>query len=149
MLYKFRNPDGSYNMVFNDVTGFSARWGRTEEEDPQRFFPELMDVEISSICGRGCNFCVPEGGMITTIMGDKKIESLKAGDMVLSHRQDKTVVNDIKETYIRDYEGELVVIVLENGKELKLTPDHKILVMERGWIMAKNIKEEDVLVTTF
>ena len=56
-----------YNFIFNKKTGFFARWGRTEEEDPQ-WAPsaELLDIEITTICHgikgkdgkeRLCNFC--------------------------------------------------------------------------------------------
>ena len=51
-----------YNFVFNKVTGFFARWGATEGEDPQYspFGPEIADIEISTICkgvGKVCDFC--------------------------------------------------------------------------------------------
>lgn len=48
-----------YNFVFNKKTGFFARWGQTEVEDPDfsPFGPELVDIEISTICSKGCKFC--------------------------------------------------------------------------------------------
>jgi len=42
------SPD--YNLVFDKKNGFTARWGRTEDDDPQwsPFGPEILDLEISS-----------------------------------------------------------------------------------------------------
>ena len=42
------SPD--YNLVFDKQTGFTARWGRTKDDDPQYspFGPEILDLEISS-----------------------------------------------------------------------------------------------------
>jgi len=36
-----------------------ARWGKTLEEDPQwcELGPEIADIEISTICHKGCSFC--------------------------------------------------------------------------------------------
>lgn len=49
----------NYNYVFNKKTGFFARWGATEDEDPQfsPFGPEIADIEITTICNRGCKYC--------------------------------------------------------------------------------------------
>ena len=53
-----------YNFVFDKKSGFFARWGKTEADDPQMspFGPELIDMEISTVChgvpGVGvCKFC--------------------------------------------------------------------------------------------
>jgi len=48
-----------YNYVFNTKTGFFARWGETKEDDPDfsPFGPEILDIEISTICHQGCSFC--------------------------------------------------------------------------------------------
>lgn len=42
------SPD--YNLFFDKETGFTARWGRTKDDDPQYspFGPEILDLEISS-----------------------------------------------------------------------------------------------------
>ena len=42
----------NYNLLFDSVTGFTARWGRTQDEDPEMcpIGPEILDVEVSTIC---------------------------------------------------------------------------------------------------
>lgn len=41
-----------YNYIFDSITGLFCRWGRTESHDPDYspFGPEIMDIEISTIC---------------------------------------------------------------------------------------------------
>jgi predicted nucleic acid-binding Zn finger protein len=41
-----------YNYYFDKNTGFFARWGKTQEEDPEfsPFGPEIADIELSDIC---------------------------------------------------------------------------------------------------
>lgn len=53
----FKSPN--YNFVFDTKSGFFARWGKTKEDDPEfsPFGPEIMDIEISTICSRGCSWC--------------------------------------------------------------------------------------------
>lgn len=47
-----------YNYSFNNRTGQFLRWGRTYREDPQVApFPEILDLEATTICGEGCPFC--------------------------------------------------------------------------------------------
>lgn len=56
-----KSPD--YNYIFDDVTGFFARWGATPNDDPDfsKFGPEIADIEITTKCtgpgGRLCKFC--------------------------------------------------------------------------------------------
>ncbi|MCK9597194.1 radical SAM protein [Candidatus Pacearchaeota archaeon] len=42
----------NYKYTFNKKTGFFARWGRNSEDDPSfaPFGPEILDIEISTIC---------------------------------------------------------------------------------------------------
>lgn len=51
------SPD--YNYYFNKKTGFFARWGATEEEDPEwsKNGCEIADIELSTICHQSCSFC--------------------------------------------------------------------------------------------
>jgi len=52
-----------YNFVYNKDNGFFARWGKTKEDDPEcsPFGPELVDMELSTVChginGVICPFC--------------------------------------------------------------------------------------------
>ena len=49
----------SYNFIFNKITGEFYRWGKDKEDDPiyAPLGPEIADIEISTICNKGCKFC--------------------------------------------------------------------------------------------
>jgi len=49
----------SYNYIFNLDNGLFIRWGKTKDDDPtySPFGPEILDIEISTICSNGCSFC--------------------------------------------------------------------------------------------
>jgi len=48
-----------YTHYFNRDTGFSARWGDTKEDNPTMcpLGPEILDMEISTICNLKCKAC--------------------------------------------------------------------------------------------
>jgi len=57
----FLRSDG-YNYNFNRDTGQFARWGKEFEDDPQFApFPEILDIEITTVCNgpanKLCGFC--------------------------------------------------------------------------------------------
>ncbi len=62
----------NYNFTFDKNTGFFARWGKTEEDDPQISpFPEILDIEVTTACSgvpdsngetRPCAFCYKSNG---------------------------------------------------------------------------------------
>lgn len=48
----------TYNYSFDKKTGFFARWGRSFAEDAKCApSPEILDIEVSTICHKGCSFC--------------------------------------------------------------------------------------------
>jgi len=48
-----------YNYLFNKENGEFIRWGRTLQDDAvmSPFGPEILDIEISTVCSNGCSFC--------------------------------------------------------------------------------------------
>lgn len=57
MLKTYTSED--YNFVFNVSNGNFARWGKTYEDDPEfsPIGPEILDIEVSTICSKGCSHC--------------------------------------------------------------------------------------------
>jgi len=57
----------NYNYIFDKETGNFARWGATQEEDPDYspVGPEIADIEVSTIChgpfGTRCAMCYKNG----------------------------------------------------------------------------------------
>jgi intein/homing endonuclease len=149
-IKKFRSKDYNYN--FNISNGYFERWGKTREDDPtwSPYGCEIMDIEISDgeSCPMTCAFCSPAGTLVNTPNGKVSIENLVAKDLVIGFdTQLNTVrVQEIEEVYSRQYTGELVCIELDNGRVLKLTPEHEIFTKNRGWIMSKELSEADEIV---
>jgi len=65
-----------YNYNFSKLTGFFARYGETAMDDPEwsSFGPEIADIEISTICNQGCEFCYKSN---TAIGKNMDIETFK------------------------------------------------------------------------
>ena len=72
-----------YNYIFNKKTGDMARWGETEDDDPELspVGPEILDMEISTICnglGKPCKFCYKSNTSSGTYMTLEKFKSIFA-----------------------------------------------------------------------
>lgn len=141
----FRSEDYNYN--FSKETGYFERWGKELKDDPDYApLPEISDIEVTTICSKKCSECSPAGTKVLTINGEKNIEEVKEGDEIISYnlKENKKEVNIVKETYTRDFIGEIIEIKLKSNRILRLTPDHEVFT-KRGWITAENLKETDEL----
>jgi len=69
-------PD--FHHTFNYESGKAATWGHLPEDDPQvpPVGPLLLDVEISTVCNRNCNFCYKSNGPVGENMGAEKFKTL-------------------------------------------------------------------------
>jgi DNA helicase-2/ATP-dependent DNA helicase PcrA len=71
--------------------------------------------------------CLPAGSLIETPSGQKKIEAIKAGDMVRSGAgYGKTGYFKVKATRKFEHGGKLVKIRTTSGKDLRCTPNHML-----------------------
>lgn len=76
---KIRNiricQNSDYNWIFDTETGKFARWGKTCDDDPiMAPMPEILDIEISTICHQGCKFCYKSN---TSIGKNMSLEEFK------------------------------------------------------------------------
>ena len=57
IVKSFISPDYNYSFRLSD--GYFIRFGATQEEDPvySKYGPEILDIEVSTICSMGCKFC--------------------------------------------------------------------------------------------
>lgn len=148
MIKKFRSEN--YNQDFDTETGLHKYWGKTEEENPSwcEFGPSILDIEISSgRCKASCEFCLPSGSLIVTENGNLKIEEVISGQNVLAFNTHSSSFEkkSVIETYTRNYEGDLIVIETEDGRVLKLTPNHPVLTT-LGWKDAYELTVEDEVI---
>lgn len=68
-----------YNWLFNTETGEFARWGCTIDEDPVMApSPEILDIEISTVCHQGCKFCYKSNTSVGTNMSLEQFKGIFA-----------------------------------------------------------------------
>lgn len=77
--------------------------------------------------------CFVAGTSVRTPSGDTPIESLNAGDEVLTSSGVMRI-----NTLVRNVAYSLVEVVLSNGKRIRCTPEHPFFT-EVGWVCAKNL----------
>lgn len=136
-----------YNYIFNKSTGLFIRYGKDIESDAiQAPAPEIADIEISDgKCSGNCKYCLIPGTKISMKNGKtKNIEDIKIGDQVISYSEDncEKTVNSVKELYKRAYCGVLISIELDNGRTIKITPEHEVFTKSFGWVEAKNLTKD-------
>ena len=89
-----------------------------------------------------CDECVPAGTMISTENGDKPIESLKIGDIILGvdHHTGNIVQTIIKDIFQNVTEANLCKI-----NTTEMTPNHPVFT-QRGYIPANSINNDDYII---
>jgi len=138
-----------YNYMFSLGNGRLMRWGLTQDLDPEfcKYGPEILDIEVSTKCSKGCPWCFPEDTKISLINNKTKyINDIIIGDIIKSFDNNQIIENEVTETFKRPYKGELINLQLENDTILKLTPEHPVFIKNKGWIEAKNIKPNDEVI---
>jgi len=139
--------DGIWWVIFNRKTGGKVKFSfeDTKEEYTKSSSPELVDLKITNWCDKGCEFCLVPETMILTPDGEVAIKDIKINDIVYGYnnKEEKRVELVTEQIFERDYEGDLIVIEAEDGSEIKLTPNHEVYTLNRGWIKAENIEEND------
>lgn len=142
----FRSENFNYDFRYSD--GVMLSWGKTFDEDPiEAPAPNILDMEVTTICRGGCKFCFPKGTMVRLSDGtEKDISEIVKGDTVLSYdtSSQECEENKVEEVYTRDYTGVLVTFEMENGDKITTTDNHPFFVVGKGWVEAKNITEDDV-----
>lgn len=104
---------------------------------------KLMN-KIKSATKKGCN-CFTAGTKVLTDEGEKPIEEIEVGDKVLSKNEEtgeqayKEVLNLFRNK--RDVIYKLSV----GGQFIETTFNHPFWVEGKGWILAEDLEEGDIL----
>ncbi|PJI94690.1 intein [Luteimicrobium subarcticum] len=98
-------------------------------------------------CKVGFGTCFTAGTLVRTPDGHKPIESLRAGDKVLTH--DLTagvdVLETVEETFVRTTSTLYHLTIA--GQRVTTTDEHPFMVAGMGWIAARDLRPGDLLVT--
>jgi DNA helicase-2/ATP-dependent DNA helicase PcrA len=86
----------------------------------------LLTDEHRNVCVVGdSDQCVVEGTMVQTVRGPKPIEKIRKGDAVIAGvgwgKRDSAIVEDVRRN---PYDGMIVRIKTQDGRELLATPNH-------------------------
>ncbi len=82
MIKEFKNyktlTSPYYNYFFDKNTGFFMRWGKDKNDDPDvsPFGPEIVDIEITTICERNCKYCYKSNNILGTYMSFEKFKDI-------------------------------------------------------------------------
>ncbi len=113
----------------------------------------LADLEALGFytVGYGCTTCLAEGTPVTLADGTaRRIESLPSvgGQRVLAPRTEGELQMAIQSERMDQGERDCVSIVLEDGRSLTLTPDHRVLRSDGRWVRADELvlNEDRVLI---
>lgn len=91
--------------------------------------------------------CLVPDTLIETSVGSKKIQDVKIGDLVKTHKGTYEKVADVMS---KDYSRQTVNIKTKDG-HLECTDDHPVLILREGycyWVLAKDIQVGDSLFIT-
>lgn len=137
-------PEYNYHAVWSNLRTLRLGQGQALELPPDK--SEFFDIGINNKCNFGCQWCLPPESLIKTERGDVRIDSVGIGDQVLCFNETTHQIEskNIDQLYVRDYTGELIQIETDNNT-ICCTPNHKVYTENRGWIMAGNLTEFDVL----
>lgn len=108
---------------------------------PRPCFSEAILTEsFGGFCAVGCSFSLPAGEQIGTEYGSRAIESIQVGDLVWGRTtQDRRLVKVLGTTRHVKAAG-YVIIELSDGRRLRMTADHPVYSVGRGWVAAEQLK---------
>lgn len=134
-------PESNYYAVYYE--GKTKRY-TIDDNLPikELVYPEFFDIKLTSFCRGKCHWCVSPDTLINTPNGIIPIQDIVKGDIVMGDNGD-ICEQTVDQLFERNYEGDMIELVLNDGKTLSLTPDHEIFTLNRGWVLAKDLTIED------
>ena len=106
---------------------------------------DVVSPSFSQGCQGSCVYCVEEGTLITTPYGQKKVEEIQEGDEVISFCLDTLKFEKDLVTATSQRETHELYEILVDEQILHVTGEHPFYVKGKGWIEAKYLTEDDVL----
>jgi hypothetical protein len=105
------------------------RAGTNRPERPRKAYDHLMDA------------CLVPGTYVDTEHGIRQIRYINAGDLVKTRSGLRRVV----QTRMTNPAAEVIRVHLSHGGDLTGTPDHRVWVMDRGWVTIGQLHVGDAL----
>ena len=88
--------------------------------------------------------CLLPDALVDTPDGPRRIDGLRKGDRVWGYNllTGEYVITYVEAT-LTQVKSEYLGVVLDNGRVLRLTPEHEVWTRNRGWVEAGGLTEED------
>ncbi len=137
----FKRGSDEYAMIVTFYAlGNIEIWDNAQDE----YVAQLMAYGISMASVLNGQ-CFTGDTLIKTSDGYKKIKDIKEGDSVLSENEEtgEKGYKKVKNTFIREIET--LVKVYVDGNVINTTKEHPFYVLDKGWVLAKNLKTGDLL----
>jgi hypothetical protein len=95
----------------------------------------------------GQPICFPAGTPVATLDGDRPIETLAAGDLVLSWSMDRGAPVEARVIHVKRRQArELLELTLDDGRALRVSANHPLYVPARAdWVPAGDLRAGDRL----
>ena len=100
----------------------------------------------------GTNPCISGDTLILTDKGEKTIKSIfenfnnECYNVLTYNEKTKDIeYNKVADALLTKRNANIIELVLDNGKTIKLTPDHQVFTENRGWVEAAQLTETDIL----
>lgn len=140
-----------YWTFFNRNNGYKFRFilnqnGEDEVFPEKSSAPELVDLKITDNCNFNCSFCFPPGVEITTDNTKIDIKDIRIGDIVKTYQVENNIeqYHKVEQLFVRQFDGELITIELENEVVISLTENHPVFT-NRGYIRADELTLNDIV----
>lgn len=103
--------------------------------------PYMGDIEAT-------NPCFHPDTMIETVNGRTPIKDITEGTLVYSMDSDgQLCLRRSSSSWVSRQNTNTLKVLLNNGRELIVTPDHKIMSKQRGWVEARELRAGEEVVT--
>lgn len=100
---------------------------------------------IQKVLKKGCN-CFTAGTEVLTDEGEKDIEDIEVGDMVLAKDEETGEVAYKEVTATFNHETDEIYNIYVGGQTIESTFNHPFYANDKGWTFAKDLKVGDLLV---
>jgi len=121
--------------------------------DPGIFFIDIANADSLLKCLpeyyiETTNPCLSGDTLIDTIDGKKRIDEITINDRVLTMdiETKELMYENVEFSGCTKKNANLIELELEDGKILKLTPDHKVFTENRGYVEASQLNDDDLIV---
>lgn len=146
LLYEYQNGN-VFTQIYDDGTKI-RQW--PDDEKPLAEYPESCDLKITQYCDMDaiCVYCFTPDTLIALADGSRKpIDKIEIGDNVISFNEQTGVFENraVYHLFVRSVDEDIVVIEFEDGKQVKLTCNHRVYT-QRGKIRADELCEDDEIV---